>query len=154
MKPVYLRILFFSLFLNFGLPSLASPELKQSCEQMESEIILAEELVLARTVDLTEIPSWYFGIPGLIRFGIVIEPALEEADKVFGPEFRLDLYEKTPQFIYNAALAVAYPTVMAALVPGDIVKVSYFSLTKKIIEKRLKKLKERYQNECEVFDEV
>ncbi|NRA46585.1 MAG: hypothetical protein HRU09_16665 [Oligoflexales bacterium] len=154
MKTIYSRIFSWFLLISLSESLLASTDLKLSCEQLESEIILAEELVLSRTIHLSEIPDWYFGIPGLIRFGVVIEPALLETDRVFGPEFRVDLMEKTPQIVYNTALAMAYPAVMASLVPGDIAKFSYFAVTKKIIAKRLKGLKERFQAECELAEEV
>ena len=135
--------------MNLSNVTLASSEDKLSCEQLKSEINLLEGYIESRTIDYSEIPGWYFGIPGLMRFAEVIEPALLETDKVFGPELRMDVYEKTPQILYNAAFAMAYPTVMAALVPGDVARVSYFAVTKKIMEKRLVGLNERYGAGCE-----
>lgn len=145
MKTLYLAVI---VMISLGSSS-AYSYIQMSCEQMETEIISGEELVESRTVNLSDVPSWYLGIPGLMRFGATIEPILLETDRVLGPEFRVDLTEKTPQFVYNTAFALAYPVVMASHVPGDLVKIPYFALTKSIIEKRLNKLKERYQQQCE-----
>ncbi|MFK7825266.1 MAG: hypothetical protein AB8G05_14020 [Oligoflexales bacterium] len=149
MKARCVSIFSIVIYLNLASNLLAFSDEKLSCEQMKLEINQLAENIELRTIDYSEIPGWYFGIPGLMRFGEVIDPALEETDRVFGQELRMDIYEKNPQVVYNTVFAMAYPTVMAALVPGDIAKVSYFALTKAIMEKRLGSLTEIYEIECE-----
>ena len=136
--------LFLLIFVSQGY---ASEQL--DCQQMESDILMLIEQIESRSITLSEIPSWYLGIPGLLRFAGTFEPIVDEIDKVLGQEFRRDLAARTPQTVIDAALLLAYPLVTFSYMPADAVRIPYCALTKNMMQRRLDKLKDRYSRECE-----
>ena len=121
---------------------------KLKCAQMRMDIDAVENLIEARTIKISEIPAWYFGIPGLIRYSETLQPLAEESDRVLGEDFRLGLQASIPQLIYYGVNALAYPLVMSSHLPGDMAKIPYFALTKAFMKKRLAKMQSSYELEC------